>query len=78
MAEFQASKGTPENVSGTILATRKAFGTNVAGGDDDIVNVGGNTWVTITNALKMGVLFRKADGSLGENAKAAAPTRTDA
>jgi hypothetical protein len=33
--------------------------------------------MTVKDALTQGVLFRKADGSLDENTKAATPTPTD-
>jgi hypothetical protein len=75
--QYQGLKGTPENVAGTIIATREQFGTNATPSDDDVVTVGAGK-MTIRDALKLGILFRNADGSLGENSKPGAVTRTDA
>ena len=74
--QFNAYKGVAENGSGTIVATRKKLGTNTNLTDDDVVLVGGGH-MTVRDALKEGILFRRSDGVLAENMKASAATRVN-
>lgn len=62
-----AFKGTAENLSGSLVATRKKFSTNANLTDDDVILIKGHA-MTVRDALKHGFIFRKSDGvTLGEN-----------
>ena len=56
--------------------TRKRFGTNGNLTDDDVVLVGSGH-MTVRDAIKAGLLFRRFDGVLAENSKPGAVTRVN-